>query len=1052
MTEKLIFTFSDLTGKTLPRYNLHILLILIATFCVASSNFAQAQSQDLYQQIQNAIDKHYSGSFKDSQKIITETLNQWPNELEKSDRSILKALTFSNEIALVACGKSEEILNSIQVEDLDTVISEFWLDTIILQSDCLIENEQIDEAHEFLHASDKILTNHLQNEPEIQIMLIRQLGYIKQIATGNLEKAKFNFKRSKDFDFSTPVKAELLETAINAFLDANEPELALEVALSFLNGVEKADDFWFRDHVYSKILLGRVYASLERFKESELMASQAYISYLTLKSDADIKYDEPIPYSDWLSPEDAYILNHLALLLDQQGRYSEAAAAYQIAISIFEEDKSDFEDQSFILVLLSNFAHVLSVIHGQEENSRIFLSKAVENNSTLIDQYPVEQANLFNTLAILYANSGQIEEAKSYFLRGIDVLEKVDEITNSALNIKAQLYNNAATLPIDFVEAEFFYLKSIEALKELDDDESALVQTYSNLGVLYLEQRQLTEAGVILRTLFESERLVEELFVAINFLNAFLDTDFSTSGLSQEQLQFLIDLNLEFHQHQIRNLSAGDLFVWLPEIQDSLFLSSRTFEGVIKYCEKFICDEDDLFATLFELVQISEFTIISLAAQIEKKIKKEEKTVFAEYIASLFHHSEVTQKLFSELNLAERMLDLQSNNEIANHEIFSERLNFELLDFEKLSLQPKTAILKFFDTGKNLYRFDITSEGHSIVKLVNNTDELKQELNFLKSSLKNEKTLNLDAQLDSLGLVFLKDLSFELRDINTLYFSPVKYMKFLPPSILRYEDRYLIEQSSIVTLPAFSKAFLETKPKTKKFEFAFLGFGAPKFQGEKNKDNSLDFNETVLRGMAKSKEVIDAYPPLPFAFSELNESRAILEEIGPTKILSGKSASRKAVLKEINKHSSRLISFATHNVPANENSLEYFPGLLFSSDNTISYNGLLTTRDILTANVDAEVIYLSSCNSASGNTQRTGEWEGFINSFIYAGARSVIASSWRVEDEAASILHKNFSKHLANGLSANTALNAAINHLRTKSDFTHPLYWGAFSFYSGVYQ
>ena len=110
----------------------------------------------------------------------------------------------------------------------------------------------------------------------------------------------------------------MFETSINAYLEANEPDLALEVLLAFLDGIEKADDFWFRDHVYQNFA-GRVYASLERFKESEQMATEAFLNYTSLKLNAEEDYTgQPIPYSDWLSPSDAYILNHLALLLDQQ--------------------------------------------------------------------------------------------------------------------------------------------------------------------------------------------------------------------------------------------------------------------------------------------------------------------------------------------------------------------------------------------------------------------------------------------------------------------------------------------------------------------------------------------------------------------------------------------------------------------------------------------------------------------------------------------------------------------------------------------------------------
>ena len=91
-------------------------------------------------------------------------------------------------------------------------------------------------------------------------------------------------------------------------------------------------------------------------------------------------------------------------------------------------------------------------------------------------------------------------------------------------------------------------------------------------------------------------------------------------------------------------------------------------------------------------------------------------------------------------------------------------------------------------------------------------------------------------------------------------------MKFLPPAVLRYEDKFFRAKFNYNFASIFKRIFGK-KPKTKEFDFAFLGFGAPQFNGLNNQIAVSEFNDTVLRGIAKPKQVIEAYPPLPFAFS-----------------------------------------------------------------------------------------------------------------------------------------------------------------------------------------
>ena len=57
-------------------------------------------------------------------------------------------------------------------------------------------------------------------------------------------------------------------------------------------------------------------------------------------------------FEEYMTISDAYILNHLGLLLDRQWRFSEAAAAYQLGIKLIEVNHDTLDDYGFYLSLI----------------------------------------------------------------------------------------------------------------------------------------------------------------------------------------------------------------------------------------------------------------------------------------------------------------------------------------------------------------------------------------------------------------------------------------------------------------------------------------------------------------------------------------------------------------------------------------------------------------------------------------------------------------------------------------------------------------------------
>jgi CHAT domain-containing protein len=76
--------------------------------------------------------------------------------------------------------------------------------------------------------------------------------------------------------------------------------------------------------------------------------------------------------------------------------------------------------------------------------------------------------------------------------------------------------------------------------------------------------------------------------------------------------------------------------------------------------------------------------------------------------------------------------------------------------------------------------------------------------------------------------------------------------------------------------------------------------------------------------------------------------------------------------------------------------------------------------------------------------------ESLVNAFIFAGARTVLASRWEIDDTFSATLMDDVYKQLAKGATVPDALRAAqLKFLNIYGKAARPIYWSAF-FVSGA--
>jgi CHAT domain-containing protein len=184
-------------------------------------------------------------------------------------------------------------------------------------------------------------------------------------------------------------------------------------------------------------------------------------------------------------------------------------------------------------------------------------------------------------------------------------------------------------------------------------------------------------------------------------------------------------------------------------------------------------------------------------------------------------------------------------------------------------------------------------------------------------------------------------------------------------------------------------------------------------------------------------------PRLPFTRRELNR---IAEVVGPSKVLRlvDFAANRKNVesgtLGQFD-----VVHFATHGFF--DTRMPELSGLVLSlvDRHGAPQDGYLRISDIAQLPLHARLVVLSACETALGKDIKGEGLLGVVHGFFEAGASSVVASLWQVDDAAASELMPEFYRGLINQrLGSGAALRRAQMLLHASPRYRAPYYWSGF--------
>lgn len=296
--------------------------------------------------------------------------------------------------------------------------------------------------------------------------------------------------------------------------------------------------------------------------------------------------------------------------------------------------------------------------------------------------------------------------------------------------------------------------------------------------------------------------------------------------------------------------------------------------------------------------------------------------------------------------------------------------------------------------------------------------------------------------------IFWEPLQREMGQVSTVYLSADGiYNQINLEAIPTPDGRFVIDNSNIVLVSNTKDIYLnKIRSRAKSTNNIASMFGNPTFYMASN-GNSI--------------------PPLPGTEKEVSQLQLLFKQNGWNTMQYVEDKADEESIKNLN--SPKIFHIATHGLykPSNEISAEQElegnesllnqnplmrTGLLLTGAGDLlektSYNynienGILTAYEAMNLNLDkTDLVVLSACETGLGDLQAGEGVYGLQRAFLVAGAKVLIMSMFKVDDDATQKLFLKFYLKWLNSGKIRESFTEAKIELR--SEYPEPIFWGAF--------
>ena len=336
------------------------------------------------------------------------------------------------------------------------------------------------------------------------------------------------------------------------------------------------------------------------------------------------------------------------------------------------------------------------------------------------------------------------------------------------------------------------------------------------------------------------------------------------------------------------------------------------------------------------------------------------------------------------------------------------------------ALKTGEALIEYFVPVEGAVRiFVLTRSGFDVLESDLDVHDVLSRVRLARRLISRRSTPEApDAVLEGLHEVLARPVlrAGALEGVDHLIVVPHHALAYLPFEALRNPEsgRFLVEDFDIRVLPSA---------------------GALVAMGTRPAPGLPDGATTMI------------FAPLP---SELpgtrREAQAVSEILPGARILMGGDATEMAVRDALGVGAP--VHVATHGVMNVENPMFSRVVLAAGTAGDGPEDGRLEVHEILDLEVRAPLVFLSGCETGVGRAGSTkfspGEdYTTLAQAFLQAGARNVVATLWRVDDEASAAFAKRFYYELGRA-TPTASLASAQREMIGDPQYSSPYYWAGY--------
>jgi len=717
------------------------------------------------------------------------------------------------------------------------------------------------------------------------------------------------------------------------------------------------------------------------------------------------------------------------------GNFNEAEARYKMAF----EKSSDMEMQAKIIIEQANNAW----FQANYEKAFRLQRKAYKISKEF--QLPLLEVIALNTSGLTFWTLGKHQKALKELNTALSIARKIkgreDEVASTLNNIGI-IYREMGNYP----RALGVFHEALDIDEQLKS-EWAISYDLRNMAQTYIKSGKVEKAIPLLKTAIEKAasigNRINEAKAILGLANAheLLGKNGEAENFFQKALTLSRSMGMkEVEWRALYGLSKLVLHVDREKAENLLRQSVEIIETmrsdikIEQLKDSFIENKLSVYETLvmlladkgditgaFEMAERSRARNfidllgnqkLSLHSATDQKFYEQEKSLrtrMDEYRALILHETDPDakkeyQNLFDDLNndYDNLMLDIQTSNPELSSMVTINPVKTSQLQ-EKL--EPGITLLTYYILPKEILCWVIKNNAIELIRTPLGRETLVQTILNFRRAIQNIEPLEL--QSNKLYSWLLSPVIPHIEDSKVLGVIPHGPLHYVSFGTLSHQGRYVIDTYPIFYLPSASVLNYTTGRRAEKVNFNVLAIGNP------------DLKNPLL--------------DLPFAEQEVGSMKWNFNDIT---ILTKEKATKKWVLDNIEKYG--IIHMASHGEFNPINPL--FSAIKLAPDQKT--NGDLEAAEVFSLKINADMVFLSACQTGIGKVLLGDDVIGLNRAFFYAGTHTVISSLWRVSDVSTAILIKQFYRQFVRNNKAQS-LQDAILHVKKR--YPHPGYWGAFT-------